>query len=107
MTPLESPSSSAAAPSKTEPQIEQGRTFADALAFLKKARHIAVAVPHNGPHSRWDYMHVSRKQAQQFLSGRKPDDALYSSFHHNNDFSPGFGASLFIGNPDLRAEELS
>jgi hypothetical protein len=93
----------ASAPLK--PQVDNGKTFADALAFLKKAKHIAMVVPHNGPFSRWDYVHVSRQRAKEFLGRRKPEDPLYSSFHHNNDMSPGFGASLFIGSADLTIED--
>ena len=87
------------------PLIERGKTFADARAFLKKAKRVFVAVPHNGPDSRSDYAQLSRKSARDFLAVHEPDAPLYCSFHHNNDVS--HGATLFIGSPDLTTEGAS
>jgi hypothetical protein len=59
-------------------ETKHGTTAADALAFVKLARRIYVAVPFAGPSHDWDYFAVSKKETLSKLSALKPDQRFTS-----------------------------
>jgi hypothetical protein len=59
-------------------ETKHGTTAADALAFVKLAKRIYVAVPFAGPNHDWDYFAVSKKETLSKLSELKPDERFTS-----------------------------
>jgi hypothetical protein len=79
--------------------VEVGKTFADALRLMRRAKYFAFVVPY-GDGFRWGHIRVSRQAAQSFLKGyEKPERLLHSELTR---FDSG-GIWLFVGEFDFYA----
>jgi hypothetical protein len=69
-------------------ETKHGTTAAEALAFVKAAKRVYVAVPFAGPNHDWDYFSATKREALSKLSALKPDEPFTSLCkdysHHGN-----------------------